>query len=87
MLVIIPASSYDYWLDPSIKDAAEIEGLLMPYPSEEMTGLPVSTRINSPKFDDSHCIEPLSEPPALFIGRRKRLHISSIVCVHGLVLP
>jgi hypothetical protein len=31
-----------------------------------MIAYPVSTRVNSPKFDDPHCIEPLSNPPALF---------------------
>lgn len=64
MPVIIPRDHpHDHfarWLDPSIADTASLADLFKPYPSELMTAAPVSTRVNSPRFDDELCIKPLS---------------------------
>lgn len=59
MPVIIPPEQYDLWLDPEVKDVQQLERLLQPFPSDEMTAYPVSTLVNSPKNDLAACVEPL----------------------------
>ena len=58
MPVILHPANYDLWLDPVVDKIDRLEPLLCPYPPEEMKAFPVSTRVNSPKRDDSGCIEP-----------------------------
>ena len=55
MPVILPGSAYERWLD----DDADPGDLLRPYAAEAMTAWPVSTRVNSPRNDDSSLLEPL----------------------------
>jgi len=55
MPVIVAPADYARWLDVAEPDPAD---LLRPYPSIEMHGYPVSTRVNSPKTDDAPLIEP-----------------------------
>jgi putative SOS response-associated peptidase YedK len=57
MPVILPAGSYDAWLDPEA-DRDELYGLLAPYPEDEMEAYPVSRFVNSPQNNDPRCIEP-----------------------------
>ncbi len=59
MAVILPSIAYDPWLDPSIQEAERLQALLRPYPSEEMTAYPVSTRVNNPANDTPECIQPV----------------------------
>ena len=59
MPVIIPPEQYDHWLDPEAHDVTQLERLLQPFPSDEMTAYPVSTLVNSPKNDLAECVEPL----------------------------
>lgn len=59
MPVIIPPEQYDLWLDPEEHDVTQLERLLQPFPSDEMTAYPVSTVVNSPKNDLAECVEPL----------------------------
>jgi putative SOS response-associated peptidase YedK len=57
MPLIVPATGYARWLDPSGRELAD---LLVP----SATGLvtyPVSTLVNSPANDDPRCIEPVAE--------------------------
>jgi putative SOS response-associated peptidase YedK len=61
MPVIVDAKDYDVWLDPEVKDLEVLEGLLRPYPSEQMMALPVSRLINDPKNEDAKCVEPMTE--------------------------
>jgi putative SOS response-associated peptidase YedK len=56
MPVIIHPGDYDRWLDPSVS-AADVGGLLRPYPAEEMRTQPVGTRVNNPKNDDPSCAD------------------------------
>ncbi len=57
MPVIIAPKDYDAWLSPKTKlDAAQ--ALVRPYDSA-MEAWPVSTRVNTPKFDDEQLIERL----------------------------
>ncbi len=57
MPVILPAGSYDVWLEPEA-DRDELYGLLAPYPEDEMEAYPVSRFVNSPSNNEPRCIEP-----------------------------
>ena len=61
MAVILPASAYDRWLDPDVHEVERLQPLLHPYPAEEMTAHPVSTRVNNPAHASAALGEPL--PP------------------------
>jgi putative SOS response-associated peptidase YedK len=58
MPVILAPENYDLWLDPSLHDVERLQPLLRPYPAQEMTAFPVSTRVNNPANDTPDCIEP-----------------------------
>ncbi|MBI4842162.1 MAG: SOS response-associated peptidase [candidate division NC10 bacterium] len=58
MPVILAPQDYDVWLDPAIQEVERLEPLLRPYPAEEMTAHPVSTRVNNPANDSPACVEP-----------------------------
>jgi len=60
MPVILPASSLDFWLDPSVEDHTRLLDLLRPLPADEMSAYTVSDRVNSVKNDSPDCIEPVS---------------------------
>ncbi len=64
MPVILNANDFDCWLDPSVKDAARLQSLLVPLASEAMVAYPVSRRVNSPAHDDPSCLEPLDASQA-----------------------
>jgi putative SOS response-associated peptidase YedK len=57
MPLIVPATGYARWLDPSGK---ELTDLLVPSALGLVT-YPVSTLVNSPANDDPRCIEPIAE--------------------------
>ena len=57
MPVILHKSDYDLWLDPDVNDPKKLQGLLVPYPADEMEAYPVGTLVNSPANDVAECIE------------------------------
>jgi putative SOS response-associated peptidase YedK len=57
MPVIIPVDAEAAWLDPEIAKEHALS-LLMSYPAELMLALPVSTRVNSVRNDDSGLLLP-----------------------------
>ena len=57
MPVMLPATSYTQWLDPTVQDLHALQALLRPYPSEELTAYPVSTLVNNPRHDVPECLE------------------------------
>ena len=59
MPVILNPNGYDLWLDPGMKDVAEVSELLKPYDAGLMRCFPVSTRINSVVNDDEECSAPV----------------------------
>jgi putative SOS response-associated peptidase YedK len=59
MPVILAPTAYDQWLDPTFQQAASLQALLRPYPSEELLAYPVSTLVNNPRHDAPDCLEPL----------------------------
>ncbi len=60
MAAVFGANDYDLWLDPSVQDVHRLQSLLQPYPAEEMTAYPVSSRVNNPINDTPECIQPLA---------------------------
>lgn len=58
MPVIIEPGDFDAWLDPHTKPA-DAQTLVRPY-ALSMHAYRVSTRVNSPRFNDPSCIEPLA---------------------------
>jgi len=56
MAVIVDPDDEETWLRGSPDEAA---ALLDPYPADEMTAYPVSTRVNSPGVDAPELIEPV----------------------------
>lgn len=59
MPVILPPERYAGWLDPTSPPTDLLQGLLTPYPAEEMDAYPVSTLVNSPHTDTPRCLEPI----------------------------
>ncbi len=57
MPVILSPEAYRPWLNPAIDRPGELQALLRPYPAEDMAAYPVSMRVNSPRNDDSGCVE------------------------------
>ena len=57
MPVIIAPADYDAWLNPKTLPAIA-QSLVRPY-AGAMEAWRVSTRVNSPKFDDAECIVPI----------------------------
>ncbi len=56
MPAIIAPAHYDQWLDSRITDKDELTVYLNSAPSELLRYYPVSTRVNSPKFDSEECL-------------------------------
>lgn len=60
MPVILRVEDFSLWLDPLMQDVRQLEPLLRPTPSEELTAYPVGRQVGNPRIDDSSCIEPIS---------------------------
>lgn len=61
MPVILPPDAYNQWLVPEDQLPAQLNGLLVSYPADEMIAFPVSKMVNSPQFDSPDLIKPVSE--------------------------
>ncbi|MDD5409795.1 MAG: SOS response-associated peptidase [Methylobacter sp.] len=59
MPTILAPEDWDAWLETDAKDAGSLQSLLKPYPAEDMTAWPVSTKVNSPRNDSVECMEQL----------------------------
>ena len=57
MPVITQVSNYDKWLDHSITDKDILSSILKPFPSEEMEYYPVTSKMNSVKYNDPENIK------------------------------
>lgn len=58
MPVILPADSYDRWLDRDLK-ASDVLDLLKPFDAGKMDAHQVSTKVNKPGNNDPSLVEPL----------------------------
>ena len=61
MPVILRPEWEEAWLDPEV-EPADLAPAWEPYPAEAMVAYPVSTRVNSPRYDDPACIQPVAPP-------------------------
>jgi putative SOS response-associated peptidase YedK len=57
MPVILPPVHYAVWLDPQFADTAILQSWMIPWPAEEMTGVPANVRVNSPRNEGPECLE------------------------------
>lgn len=58
MPVILSQEAEALWLDPLTEKADALQGLLVPYPPEEMEACPVSSMVNSPANDNPVLVLP-----------------------------
>ena len=58
MPVILEPDAHNLWLDPSDQSPKQLDGLLKPYPDDEMMAYPVSRLVNRPSNDSPDCIAP-----------------------------
>jgi putative SOS response-associated peptidase YedK len=66
MPVVVPPEAWERWLDPSLPDAGELQGLLVPAVDGSLEAYPVSRAVNDVRNDGPGLILPLGErPPAL----------------------
>jgi putative SOS response-associated peptidase YedK len=61
MPVILSGDHFETWLDPDIRESADLSDILDPYPASEMTAHPVSKLVNYPRNDNQACISPVEE--------------------------
>jgi putative SOS response-associated peptidase YedK len=64
MPAIIPRAWYSRWLDPALRDPAELQAMIASYPAKEMQAIPVGAKINSARNEGAELIEPAGEPLA-----------------------
>jgi len=57
MPVILEPDHYDVWLDLELDRPEPLQSLLVPYRSEEMVAVAVTTYVNRPSNDDPKCIK------------------------------
>jgi putative SOS response-associated peptidase YedK len=60
MPVVLKPEAWPVWLGEESADASALKALLAPFPSEEMTCWPVSTRVGNVKNNDPSLIEPIA---------------------------
>jgi putative SOS response-associated peptidase YedK len=63
MPATVRPNAYADWLDPRVREPAEVVSLLEPLSSDELEAFPVSTRVNKPDNDEQDLLEPVG--PAL----------------------
>jgi putative SOS response-associated peptidase YedK len=62
MPVLVPASRWQEWLDPTNDDVEALQKLLVPAPEDLLTMHPVSTAVNNVRNRGEELIEPIEEP-------------------------
>jgi putative SOS response-associated peptidase YedK len=60
MPVILARRTWPAWLGEEPADARRLKAMLIPYPSEEMTSWPISTRVGNVKNNDPSIVERIS---------------------------
>lgn len=63
MPVLLPRDVWALWLDPTLADPAELQGLLVPAPDDVLAMHPVSKLVNSVRNDSPELLTPLAELP------------------------
>lgn len=62
MPAIIPREQCARWLDPELRDAAELQAMIASYPAGEMRAVPVSPKINNTRNQGAELIAPAGAP-------------------------
>ena len=62
MPVILDPTRFGPWLDPA-SEPALLKAMMSPAPARTLDRMAVSTRVNSPRFDDPQCLLPEPESP------------------------
>jgi putative SOS response-associated peptidase YedK len=57
MPVILDPDHREAWLDPQFADRDALQSWLIPWPAEEMTGVPASMRVNNSRNEGPACLE------------------------------
>jgi putative SOS response-associated peptidase YedK len=57
MPVILRPEDYAIWLGEKPADAEALSAACAPIPAEDMRAYPISTRVNSPRNDDSEIVK------------------------------
>ena len=60
MPAVLKPETWPVWLGEELGDASSIEAMRVPFPSDEMTCWPVSTRVGNVKNNDPSLIEPIA---------------------------
>jgi len=60
MPVILPPEHFTSWLDPGLRDTAQLKSLLDTRHVPPLESYPVSSRVNSPRNDDPECLHPIA---------------------------
>jgi putative SOS response-associated peptidase YedK len=61
MPAILQPKDFDLWLDRNFENTEALQAILAdPYPAEAMKAVLVSQRVNSPRYKEADCIEPLA---------------------------
>jgi len=58
MPVILPASKWEEWLDPTNDDVETLGQLLVPAPAQLITTRPISTEVNNVRNKGAHLLDP-----------------------------
>jgi putative SOS response-associated peptidase YedK len=59
MPVILPASTWDTWLDPDLDDLDRLAALLVPAPDDLLVLWPVDQAVNSARSNGEQLTQPL----------------------------
>ena len=59
MPVILPQAAWSTWLGEEVAAPEQLKALLAPYPADDMTMWPVSTRVGNVRNNDPSLIEPI----------------------------
>jgi putative SOS response-associated peptidase YedK len=58
MPAIVAPADYARWLDPALREPAELAPLLRPWPAESTELHPVDARVNDVREDDARLVQP-----------------------------
>ncbi|EFC79924.1 SOS response-associated peptidase [Parafrankia sp. EUN1f] len=57
--VVVPRSAWSRWIDPEVRDCADLAGVLRPVPAGVFAAHPVSSAVGSVRNDSPHLIDPV----------------------------
>jgi putative SOS response-associated peptidase YedK len=60
--VILKPEAWPAWLGEELATVPELKSLLAPYPADQITAWPVSTRVGNVKNNDPGLVEPVVLP-------------------------